>query len=58
MLKTNKNISIDLKRRQNILNLDAINVGSCITIATVIIIFVLSVVVFASYPNSNIPTNI
>lgn len=58
MLKTSRNVSIDLRRRQNIVNLEDINIGSCITIAIVVIIFVLSVALFASYPNSNIPTNI
>jgi hypothetical protein len=58
MLKTSRNISVDLRRRRSFVNLEEINMGSCITIAAVIIILVLSVLLFASYPNSNIPVNI
>ena len=57
MLKTSRNIAVDLRKRQNYINLEEINIASCITIAMIVIIFVLSVALFASYPNSNMPIN-
>ena len=58
MLKSNRNVVIDLRRRRSFINLEQINMGSCITIAVVVTIFVLSVLIFALYPNSNFPANI
>ena len=58
MLKTNRNNAIDLRKKRNYINLEGINMVSCITIAVMILIFVLSVAVFASYPNSNMPAGI
>ena len=58
MLKTNRNNAIDLRKKRSYINLEGINMISCITIATMILIFVLSVAVFASYPNSNMPAGI
>ena len=58
MLKTSRNAAIDLRKRRNFINLEEVNIASCITIAMVVIIFVLSAVLFASYPNSNMPVNI
>jgi hypothetical protein len=58
MLKTSRNISVDLRRRRSFVNLEEINIASCITVAAVVIILVLSVLIFASYPNSNIPVSI
>ena len=58
MLKTNRNIAVDLRKKQSYINLEEINIASCITIAMIVIIFVLSVALFASYPNSNMPINI
>ena len=58
MLKNSRNTSIDLRRRQSFINLEGINIASCITIAMVIMILALSALLFASYPNSNFPANI
>ena len=58
MLKTNRNNAIDLRKKRSYINLEGINMISCITIAMIIFIFVLSVAVFASYPNSNMPAGI
>jgi len=58
MLKNNRNVAIDLRRRRSFVNLEEINIVSCITIAMVVIILVSSVLIFASYPNSNFPVNI
>lgn len=58
MLKTNRNTSIDLRKKRSYINLEGINMISCITIAMIVLIFVLSVAVFASYPNSNMPAGI
>ncbi len=58
MLKTNRNTTIDLRKKRSYINLEGINMVSCITIAMIILIFVLSVAVFASYPNSNMPAGI
>ncbi len=58
MLKTNRNTSIDLRKKRSYINLEGINMVSCITIAMIVLIFVLSVAVFASYPNSNMPAGI
>ena len=58
MLKTNRNTTIDLRKKRRYINLEGINMVSCITIAMIVLIFVLSVAVFASYPNSNIPAGI
>ncbi|HEX3014502.1 MAG TPA: hypothetical protein VHO92_09565 [Methanobacterium sp.] len=58
MLKTSRNIAIDLRKRRSYINLEGINMVSCITIAMVVLIFILSVAVFASYPNSNMPAGI
>ncbi|MEN6291639.1 MAG: hypothetical protein ABFD07_06435 [Methanobacterium sp.] len=58
MLKTSRNTAIDLRKKRNYINLEEINMASCITIAMIILIFVLSVAVFASYPNSNMPAGI
>ena len=57
MLKTSRNIAVDLRKKQGYINLEEINIASCITIAMIVIIFVLSVALFASYPNSNMPIN-
>ncbi len=58
MLKNNRNIAIDLRRRRSFINLEEINIGSCITIAAVVTIFILSILIFALSPNSNFPSNI
>lgn len=58
MLKTNRNTTIDLRKKRSYINLEGINMVSCITIAMIVLIFVLSVAVFASYPNSNMPAGI
>lgn len=58
MLKTNRNTSIDLRKKRSYINLEGINMVSCITIAMIVLIFILSVAVFASYPNSNMPAGI
>ena len=58
MLKTNRNTAIDLRKKRSYINLEGINMVSCITIAMIILIFILSVAVFASYPNSNTPAGI
>ncbi len=58
MLKINRNNAIDLRKKRSYINLEGINMISCITIAVMILIFVLSVAVFASYPNSNMPAGI
>ena len=58
MLKTNRNNAIDLRKKRSYINLEGINMVSCITIAMIVLIFVLSVAVFASYPNSNMPAGI
>lgn len=58
MLKTSRNVSIDLRKKQNFVNLEEINIGSCITIAAVVIILVFSVLCIAACPNSNIPAGI
>jgi len=53
MLKNSRNAAIDLRKKESIINLEEINVASCITIAMVVIMLILSAVIFASYPNSN-----
>ena len=53
MLKTSRNAAIDLRKKRSYINLEEINMASCITIAIIVLIFVLSAVLFASYPNSN-----
>ncbi len=58
MLKINRNTTIDLRKKRSYINLEEINMASCITIAMVVLIFVLSVAVFASCPNSNMPAGI
>ena len=58
MIKNSRKTAIDLRKKRNYINLEEINIASCITIAMIILIFVLSAVVFASYPNSNIPAGI
>ncbi|MCZ3366641.1 MULTISPECIES: hypothetical protein [Methanobacterium] len=58
MLKTSRNTTIDLRKKRNYINLEEINMASCITIAMIVLIFVLSVAVFASFPNSNMPAGI
>ncbi len=58
MLKTGRNAAIDLRKKRSFINLEEINMVSCITIATVVLIFVLSALIFALYPNSNFPANI
>lgn len=58
MLKNNRNTAIDLRRRRTFINLEEINIGSCITIAMIVTILVLSVLIFASSPNSNMPASI
>ncbi|MEN6551736.1 MULTISPECIES: hypothetical protein [Methanobacterium] len=58
MLKTSRNTAIDLRKKRNYINLEEINMASCITIAMIVLIFILSVAVFASFPNSNMPAGI
>ena len=58
MLKTSRNTAIDLRKKRNHINLEEINMVSCITIAMIVLIFILSVAVFASFPNSNMPAGI
>jgi biopolymer transport protein ExbD len=58
MLKTSRNTAIDLRKKRNYINLEEINMVSCITIAMIVLIFILSVAVFASFPNSNMPAGI
>lgn len=53
MLKNSRNVAIDLRKKRSYINLEEINMASCITIAMIVIIFILSAVLFASYPNSN-----
>ena len=57
MLKNSRNAAIDLRKKRSYINLEEINMASCITIAMIVIIFVLSAVLFASYPNSNMQFN-
>jgi hypothetical protein len=58
MIKNSRKTAIDLRKKRNYINLEEINIASCITIAMIILIFVLSAAVFASYPNSNMPSGI
>ncbi|MEL7671678.1 hypothetical protein [Methanobacterium sp.] len=58
MLKTSRNTAIDLRKKRNYIKLEEINMVSCITIAMIVLIFILSVAVFASFPNSNMPAGI
>ncbi|MGB9936783.1 MAG: hypothetical protein ACPK7O_03630 [Methanobacterium sp.] len=58
MLKINRNTTIDLRKKRSYINLEEINIASCITIAMIVLIFVFSVAVFASGPNSNMPAGI
>ena len=58
MLKNSGNTAIDLRKRRSYINLEEINLASCITIAMDVLIFVLSAVIFASYPNSNMPAGV
>lgn len=58
MIKNSRNNAVDLKKRQSYINLEEINMVSCITIATVVLILVLSAAIFASYPNSNMPLGV
>ncbi len=53
MLKNSRNAAIDLRKKESIINLDEINIASCITIAMVVVMLILSAAIFASYPNSN-----
>ena len=58
MLKNSRNTTINLRKKRNYINLEEINIASCITIAMIVLIFILSVAVFASCPNSNMPAGI
>lgn len=59
MLKTRRNVSIpDLRRKQSIINLEQINLQSCIMIGVIISLLVISILCVAAYPNSNMPVNI
>ena len=58
MIKNSRKTAVDLRKKRNYINLEEINIASCITIAMIILIFVLSAAVFASCPNSNMPAGI
>lgn len=59
MLKTRRNVSIpDLRRKQSIINLEQINLKSCVMIGVIISLLVISILCVAAYPNSNMPVNI
>ncbi|MDI6725095.1 MAG: hypothetical protein QMD61_10665 [Methanobacterium sp.] len=59
MLKTRRNVSIpDLRRKQSIINLEQINLQSCVMIGVIISLLVISILCVAAYPNSNMPVNI
>ncbi len=58
MLKNSGNTAIDLRKKRSYINLEGINMVSCITIAVIVLVFVLSAVLFASYPNSNMPAGV
>ncbi len=57
MFKTRRNVP-DLRRRQKIINLEEINLYSCIMVGIIISLFVISILCVSAYPNSNIPLNI
>lgn len=58
MLKNNRNITVDLRRKRSLVNLEQFNTQSFFIIGTVIMILIISVLCVAAYPNSNAFTGI
>jgi competence protein ComGC len=58
MIKNNRNVAVDLRRRRSVLNLEQFNPQSFIVIGMITLIFIISVLFVAAGPNSNAFTGI
>lgn len=54
MIKNNRNIHGDLRRKRTLLNLEHVNMQSFILTGIIIIILFVSVMCVAAFPNSNV----
>lgn len=57
MFKSRRNVP-DLRRRQKVINLENINLHSCLMMVIILSVFIISVLCVSAYPNSNIPAGI
>lgn len=58
MIKNNRNVAVDLRRRRTFLSLEQYNLQSFVLIGMIMIIFIISALFVASGPNSNMPMGI
>jgi len=58
MMKNNRSFAVDLRRRRSILNLEQFNLQSFALIGMIMVIFIISALLVASGPNSNMPVGI
>ncbi len=53
MLKNNRNIAVDLRRRKSYINLDQFNHQSIAIIGMIVMIMIVSILCVSAFPNSN-----
>jgi len=58
MIKNNRSVAVDLRRRRSFLNLEQYNFQSFVLIGMIIMLFIISALFIASGPNSNMPVGI